>query len=357
MVREPRMSAVSLKASDLDYDLPKDRIAQRPAARRRDSRLLHLPADGSPRHGAFADFPALLNAGDLLVLNETRVIPARFQARRATGGAVEVFLLRRTSAGWEALARPARRLASGEVLRLGDGDASIRVLERLEGGKLLVELSGDEDSAGHSGFWKHGQVPLPPYVHRDPDEADRDRYQTVFARVPGAVAAPTAGLHLDPDALESVRARGVEIARLVLHVGAGTFRPLPDGDLSGVRLDAESYEVPAATLAAVRAAHERGGRVVAVGTTVVRALESLDDEDFLTGSDARGETRLFIRPEDPVRRVDALLTNFHLPKSSLLCLVAAFSGLERILSAYQEAVRERYRFYSYGDATFLEKRA
>ncbi len=359
-----------MRAADFDFDLPPDRIAQVPAARRTGSRLLHLPADGAIVHRRFADLPDLLRAGDLLVLNETRVIPARLDARRETGGAVEVFLVRAEGEVWRALVRPAKRLRVGERLLggvPGSGEASWSMeITALEGGEARVafpDIPAEEILDG----W--GRVPLPPYVRRDPTDEDRERYQTVFARVPGAVAAPTAGLHFDDTTLDAIRERGVEIARLVLHVGPGTFRPLPDGDLEDHVLDEEAYRIPDDLGPAIARAHAVGGRVVAVGTTVVRALEAaarketgsiLPDAPGATASAApipsgAGRTRLFVRPPFRFRVVDCLLTNFHLPKSSLLCLVSAFSGRERILDAYRTAVEEGYRFYSYGDATFLER--
>ncbi|MFN8176661.1 MAG: tRNA preQ1(34) S-adenosylmethionine ribosyltransferase-isomerase QueA [bacterium] len=351
VVPEPRPSpAPSTSAADFDYELPEALIAQHPAPRRADSRLLHLAADAPPRHLRFVDFPALLRPADLLVLNETEVLPARLEAARATGGAVEVLLVRPEGDAWRALLKPARRLRIGETLTGGGGAFRLTVREAGAEGLVAAEGLPMEEI-----LRRFGETPLPPYVRRAATPADRERYQTVYARVPGAVAAPTAGLHFDEAMLAAVAAAGVDVTRLVLHVGPGTFRPLPDGSLEGHVLEAERYEVPAETASAIRAARVRGGRVVAVGTTVVRALESW----ALAGEPATGtcgETRLFIRGAFDFRVVDALLTNFHLPRSSLLCLVAAFSGRERVLAAYAEAVRERYRFYSYGDATFLERR-
>jgi S-adenosylmethionine:tRNA ribosyltransferase-isomerase len=335
-----------VNASDLDYELPEDRIAQRPCPERAGSRLLHLAATGPPVHRRFRELPGLLRRDDVLVLNETRVLPARLELRRASGGAVEALLVRREGGAWRALVRPAKRVRDGEVLEGREGGFTVRV-RAPAGGEALVEFPG-RDGEEVMAHW--GQVPLPPYVRRDPTDDDRVRYQTVYARVEGAVAAPTAGLHFDEDVLRRIEERGVPIARLVLHVGPGTFRPLPEGPLDGHRLDAEPYEIPEATWAAVESARAAAGRVVAVGTTVVRALETA----AATG-ELRGTTDLFVSPPFEFRRVDALVTNFHLPRSSLLCLVAAFSGRERILAAYREAVDAGYRFYSYGDATFLER--
>ncbi len=342
-----------MKASDFWYELPPELVAQHPAPRRRDARLLHLPPAGPPVHRRFPDLPELLRPGDVLVLNETRVVPARLRLARETGGAVELFFLeerapdaqgRRT---WRVLARPAKRLREGETLVAQDGALRVRVLAR-DGDGMIVEAP---PGSAHDVLDRWGDVPLPPYVRRETTPEDRERYQTVYARVPGAVAAPTAGLHLDAEMLEGLRARGVDVARLVLHVGPGTFRPLPETqDLDTVRLDSERFDIPSETVAAMERARAAGGRVVACGTTAVRALETWAREGVATG-----ETSLFVRPPFEFLAVDAMLTNFHLPGSSLLCLVAAFVGRERVLDAYATAVRERYRFYSYGDATFLEK--
>lgn len=296
------------------------------------------------------------------MLNETRVLPARLETRRAAGGAVELFLLEPVEDGaWRALARPLKRLREGEFLDGAAGAFRARITRRDEA-EVRVAFEDGEGRAmdGAAVLEKWGAVPLPPYVRRAPTEEDRVRYQTVFARVPGAVAAPTAGLHFDEPLLEEIRGRGVDIATLVLHVGPGTFRPLPDGDdeLSAIRLDPERYEIPVATQAAVLRARASGGRVVACGTTVVRALETAArdvDRAAKTSAACVGSTTLFIHPPFAFRVVDALVTNFHLPRSSLLCLAAAFAGRERILAAYDLAVREGYRFYSYGDATFLER--
>jgi len=347
----PSSGGAAPRAEDFDYELPEELIAQEPAPRRRDARLLHLPPAGAPVHRTFADLPGLLREGDTLVCNETRVIPARLPLRRASGGAVEVFLVRPESGSWRALLRPAKRLRAGERLE-GEGGFAVEI-EAIEGGSGRVRLRPPPGVSEEEALQAHGQVPLPPYIRRAPRGEDRERYQTVFARAPGAVAAPTAGLHFDDELLRAIAERGVRLARLVLHVGPGTFRPLPEGEIGSHRLDAERFELSAAAVTAVRAARAAGGRVIAVGTTVVRTLETWSragEPDELAG-----ETDLFVRPPFDFRVVDALVTNFHLPRSSLLCLVAALVGRERILSAYAEAVAERYRFYSYGDATFLER--
>jgi S-adenosylmethionine:tRNA ribosyltransferase-isomerase len=335
-----------VNASDFDYDLPPDLVAQEPASERAGSRLLHVPTAGAFAHRSFRDVPDLVRDGDLLVLNETRVVPARLFVERASGGRIEVFLVRRHADGWRALLRPRKRLSEGETL-VGGGGAFTVLVRSIDAEDALVSLDGLEEAEI---FDRFGSVPLPPYVRRAATDEDRTRYQTVFARVPGAVAAPTAGLHFDDALLSAIEARGVRIARLVLHVGPGTFRPLPDGDLAAHRLHAEPYAIPADVWDAVRGTKRAGGRVIAVGTTVVRALEACAAE----GDRLAGETDLFILPPYEFRVVDALITNFHLPRSSLLCLVAAFVGRERILDAYRAAIVERYRFYSYGDAMFLE---
>lgn len=342
-----------MKPSDFSYDLPAELIAQHPLPRRRDARLLHLPAAAPPVHRRFVDFPNLLSPGDVLVLNETRVLPARLQVSRASGGMVELLLLERESVAeekgerWRAMAKPARRIRPDEILSGGGGAFQVRVVERV-GPDVRVEFL---ESGVEKLLERFGEVPLPPYLHREAEPEDRARYQTVFARVAGAVAAPTAGLHFDAEMLNELREKGIETANIVLHVGPGTFRPLPeeDVDLSEVHLDPERFEIPAGTARILESARARGARVIACGTTVARALET-----YARGKD-RGTTSLFIHPPFRFEIVDALLTNFHLPRSSLLCLVCAFAGRERILAAYEEAVRERYRFYSYGDATFLER--
>lgn len=346
-----------VRAEDFDFDLPASLIAQAPAARRTDSRLLVLAGDDAMHHRHFRDLPTLLRPGDLLVRNETRVIPARLRLRRASGGAVEVFLVRREADGWSAFLKPAKRIRAGEELLGvdgGDGDVRVRVTA-VEGGMATVRLPA-RGAAGEAAFLAaHGEIPLPPYIRRDADTADADRYQTVFARDAGAVAAPTAGLHFDEALLAGIEAKGVTIRGLVLHVGPGTFRPLPEGvDLDSHSLEAERFVLPAETAQAVLATRAAGGRVIAVGTTCVRTLETWAARGA-SPEGATGETDLFVRPPFAFGAVDALITNFHLPKSSLLCLVSAFVGWRRVRAAYEEAVAREYRFYSYGDAMFLER--
>ncbi len=348
-----------MKLSDFDYDLPDRLIAQEPAARRDASRLMTVDRrNGAIAHGAFADLPSLLGAGDLLVLNDTRVVPARLRGVKPTGGRVEVLLLERAGGtGREPVhrclldaskpARPGTRIAFGEGL-------SARVLGRSgEGYEIALESeSGDPLEA----FYRQGSVPLPPYISRLEDDPragmDRERYQTVFADRPGAVAAPTAGLHFTPALLDRISAVGARIARLTLHVGPGTFLPVRVENVEEHAMHAEAYELPPSTADAIRETRRAGGRVVAVGTTVVRTLEAAAGADG-TVRPGSGLCDLFIRPGHEFEVVDAMLTNFHLPRSTLLMLVSAFAGRERILAAYAEAVREEYRFYSYGDAMFI----
>jgi S-adenosylmethionine:tRNA ribosyltransferase-isomerase len=334
--------------SDFHYELPDELIARHPAARRRDSRLLQLDGrTGAITDRGFAELPTLLRAGDLLVTNDTRVVPARLYARKDTGGRVEILLERMLGHG-----RVLAQLRSSKPPRIGSG------LELPDGTRATVEgrdeefwtLGFDADPAGI--FEDHGEMPLPPYLRRAVEASDRERYQTVYAQVPGAVAAPTAGLHFDEALLEECRRAGVAIATVTLHIGAGTFQPVRAANLGEHRMHAEFLEVPQSTCLAVAACRERGGRVVAVGTTTVRALETAAQKSDL--EPYVGETTLFITPGYGFRAVDALVTNFHLPESTLLMLVCAFAGRERVLEAYRHAVAARYRFFSYGDAMFVE---
>lgn len=342
-----------------DYHLPPELIAQEPLPDRAASRLLVLDrASGDRTHRAFYDLPDLLAPGDLLVVNRSRVLPARLLGRRPGGGEAEVLLVRRRGPDlWDALLRPGRRLRPGVEVEIAP---AFRV--RVEGpagagdpapaGPLrpvrLLSLDEDPDAA----IERHGHMPLPPYIRRADGDADRERYQTVYAREAGSVAAPTAGLHFTPDLLAELRAREVEVAPIVLHVGPGTFRPVEVQDVRDHRVDPELYTVPAETASAVNRARSEGRRILAVGTTTTRTLESaLDPAGALQPGD--GETELVIRPGHRFTAVDALVTNFHLPRSSLLLLVSAFAGRRNILAAYAEAVRLGYRFYSYGDAMLI----
>lgn len=364
-----------MRVDDLDYSLPPERIAHAPAARREDARLLvlrrpraalqhdvgadddtsieHAPLE----HARMTDLVRFLAPNDLVVVNDTRVLAARLQARRASGGAVEVLFLEPApgdTAQWYALLRAGGRLRAGEELK-GPGGSRLTLGAAEADGRRRVQVEGlPVDELLES----HGQMPLPPYIERqtadDRHEQDRERYQTVYARVPGAVAAPTAGLHLTAALLAALRARGIGVAPLTLHVGLGTFAPIRVDDLDDHPMHSERLVVPQETAQAVARTREKGGRVLAVGTTSVRALEAAAQAAAPGPLAAlRGRTQLLIQPGYRFRVVDALLTNFHLPRSTLLALVCALAGRERILAAYREAIAQHYRFYSYGDAMLI----
>jgi S-adenosylmethionine:tRNA ribosyltransferase-isomerase len=344
---------LSVLISDFDFTLPDSAIAQE-AAPRGESRLLVLAESGAARHRRIADLPELLRPGDLLVVNDTREIPARLFARREEGpggggGRVELLLVeKRDEREWECLVRPGRKALPGTRLRLGD-ELAAEVVARLGDGRRSVRFS----AALEPHLERLGHVPLPPYIKRPDAAADRERYQTIFASRPGAIAAPTAGLHFTPELLERLAAGGVGRATVTLHVGIGTFKPVTVELVHEHRMDEERWEVPEATAAAIAATRARGGRVVAVGTTVVRTLESAaaaHDGEVVAGA---GRTSLFITPGYRFRAVDALVTNFHLPRSTLLLLVCALAGREPVLAAYREAIAAGYRFYSYGDAMLV----
>lgn len=338
--------------SEFHYDLPERLIAQTPLPDRSASRLLRLdgPA-GRIEDLRFSDLPELLAPGDLLVLNDTRVVPARLFGRKSTGGRVEI-LIERVLDAHSALAhvRASKSPKAGAEILL-DGGFGCRVRERRED---LFELEFPGGATVDEVLAAVGHIPLPPYIDRPDRDEDRERYQTVFARTPGAVAAPTAGLHFDDAMLARLEAQGVERAFVTLHVGSGTFLPVRVDDLDRHKMHFEFCEVPAATVETIRAVRERGGRVVAVGTTVVRSLETASLSGELLPY--RGETDLFIRPGFCFRTVDALVTNFHLPESTLLTLVCAFAGYAETMAAYAHAVEREYRFFSYGDAMFLARR-
>ena len=361
-----------MQLSDYDYDLPPDSIAQEAVEPRDRARLLrHHMGRNRTEHGRVRDLPEVLEPGDLLVLNDTRVRPARVFARRSSGGKVEFLFLGPVPAGdtgvWRTMVRPARKLREGECLGVRGAPLQVRALKREvdEQGQPnalwnveLLDASGQVlDEAGVEAACEvMGRMPLPPYIRRggdaDPRHAiDRTRYQTVYAREPGAVAAPTAGLHFTPELLARLDERGVRVASITLHVGLGTFLPITVEDPSEHRMHAEWYRVSAETVAAVGQCRERGGRVVAVGTTSVRALESCAAGGSLRAGE--GLTRLFLHPGCALQCVDGLLTNFHLPRSTLLMLVSALAGRERMLDLYAQAIGEGYRFYSYGDAMLL----
>jgi S-adenosylmethionine:tRNA ribosyltransferase-isomerase len=340
----------AMRTSDFSYRLPAELIAQAPLAERSASRLLCLDGrTGALADRQFRDLPGLLRAGDLLVFNDTRVIPARLHGHKAlSGGRVEV-LVERIIDGEHVLAhvRASKSPPPGTVLRLeGHLDATV---EGRDGDLFRLRFHGPVLEL----LERYGHMPLPPYIRRPDTQQDRDRYQTVFARVPGAVAAPTAGLHFDRDIMQRIRDKGVQTASVTLHVGAGTFQPVRVEDPHSHVMHTELAEVSAETCARIRAARGRGGRVIAVGTTCVRSLETAAAGGRIRPF--RGETRLFITPGYRFRAVDSIITNFHLPESTLLMLVCAFAGFEQTLRAYRHAVEQRYRFYSYGDAMFLER--
>lgn len=338
-----------MQRSDFAYELPRELIAQAPLPERDRSRLLYLGAE-RVEHRCIRDLPDLLAPGDLVVVNDTKVINARLRGVKDSGGTVEI-LVERIEAERVALcqARSSKPLKPGRTLNVPGGRLS--VLER-SGQFFRLEFP----AAVTAFLERHGETPLPPYIERAAGPCDSHRYQTVYAANPGAVAAPTAGLHFSQALFDLLAAGGVQVAELTLHVGAGTFQPIRSDDISKHRMHAERYDIPKSTAAAIRACRKAGHRVVAVGTTVVRALEAAagDLGEVCAGS---GETNLFVTPGYRFRAVDALLTNFHLPESTLLMLVCAFAGQERVLAAYASAVAQSYRFFSYGDAMFTERRA
>ena len=346
--------------SAFDYDLPPDRIARYPAARRDESRLLVLDrATGGIAHRRFRDLVEYVRPGDALVLNETRVLPARLVGRKPTGAPAEVLLLHPApgpggelpadwgaATDWVALVRPGSKLKPGRVVDIAH-DLRVQILDSAPDGARIVRLL--TTLPARDALARHGRVPLPPYLGREPEPADAERYQTVYARSDGSVAAPTAGLHFTPELLATLEAAGVRLVRVVLHVGPGTFRPVEEEDPARHRMHAEWYHVPEEAAAALNEARAAGGALWAVGTTVVRTLETVAGPDGRIAP-GRGWTDLFIRPPYRFRAVDRLITNFHLPRSTLLMLVAAFGGYEPVMRAYREACAAGYRFYSYGDA-------
>ena len=344
--------------SDFDYELPPELIAQEPLPERDASRLLVLNRmTGAVSHRTFRDLPELLRGGDCLVQNDTRVMPARLLGKRkGSTKDVEILLTRPIGgvtqpSGFEALVRPARKLPPGAVVEVGG--IEIEIVEELDARRRIVRCPPEFDIA--SFLDKEGHIPLPPYIRREDAESDRDRYQTVYAEHTGAVAAPTAGLHFTPNLLGEIESRGLFITRLTLHVGPGTFLPVLEEDPVRHKMEREFYRIPASAAYTIGRTRRSGGRIVAVGTTVVRALETAARlEEGVWGMAAdEGWTETFIHPPYAFKIVDALVTNFHLPRSTLLMLVAAFAGRENILAAYREAVAERYRFYSYGDAMLI----
>ncbi len=338
-----------MRRADFGFELPEELIAQYPTARRGDSRLLQLSRrDGALHDLHFSDFPGLLAPGDLLVFNDTRVIPARLLGHKASGGKVELLLERLLDRQRALVMLRSSKSPAPDTLLHFEGGVRVRVLARRDN-FFKVEFEGETPALEL--LEQHGHMPLPPYIRRADTHLDQGRYQTVYARQPGAVAAPTAGLHFDQAMLGRLKQDGVEFGYLTLHVGAGTFQPVREDDLSRHAMHAEYLHVSEELCAQIRAAKAKGGRVVGVGTTTLRALESA----ALSGELApfEGETRLFITPGFQFRVLDALLTNFHLPESTLLMLVSAFADRESVLRAYRHAVAARYRFFSYGDAMFI----
>ncbi|MBQ8952734.1 MAG: tRNA preQ1(34) S-adenosylmethionine ribosyltransferase-isomerase QueA [Clostridia bacterium] len=340
-----------MKTSDFMYDLPEERIAQTPVEPRDHSRLMVVDrATGAIEHRHFYDITDYLRPGDALVINETRVIPARLIGERSGGGVCELLLLKQLGPKtWETLARPGRRLRPGAEVRFGGGRLTARILSETDAGGRVVEFTCE--GSFEAALDELGEMPLPPYIHEKLE--DRERYQTVYARQDGSAAAPTAGLHFTPQLLDKIRAMGVEIIPILLHVGLGTFRPVKAEDIDDHVMHSEFYEVTEEAAARLNAVRARGGRIIAVGTTSVRTLES--------AAAARGHvepgsgwTNIFIKPGYEYKMVDCLITNFHLPGSTLIMLVSAFMGRERTLAAYELAVRENYRFFSFGDAMFIK---
>lgn len=340
-----------MRVSDFDYELPEAAIAQRPAKPRDASRLMVLHrATGAVEHRIFRDLPGYLVPGDVLVVNDSRVVPARlFGEKEGTGGSVELLLLERRSLDtWEALVRPGRRVRPGARLVFGGGLLRARVVDSTPAGGRVIAF--EYEGLFEELLRRLGEMPLPPYIKEKLD--DPERYQTVYAREEGSKAAPTAGLHFTPELLDAIRQRGVAVVSLTLHVGLGTFRPVTAETVEGHTMHAEYFRVPEETAAAVNGARERGRRVVAVGTTAVRTLESVADErGRIRAGD--GWTDIFIYPGYRFKAVDAMVTNFHLPRSTLLMLVCAFAGRERTLAAYGTAIAYGYRFYSFGDAMLI----
>jgi S-adenosylmethionine:tRNA ribosyltransferase-isomerase len=347
---------------EFDFELPPELIAQEPAPQRTDARLLVLPRrSGELIHSRIRELPSFLSPGDLLVVNDTRVLPARLLGHRVpSGGAVECLLVSPVDRAnpseqlWEALVHPGQKLKPGaRVVFAGSATIQSEILERRFHGRRLVRLWTDDGSPLDAAVDAIGHVPLPPYIRRPDRESDRERYQTVFAREGGSVAAPTAGLHFNPALLTALEERGVQRAAVTLHVGYGTFAPVRVEHIEDHQVAAEHFDIGVAAASSISRAKDEGRRVIAVGTTVTRTLESVARSHEGRIVPASGTTDLFISPGFAFQAVDVLLTNFHLPRSSLLMLVAAFAGLDRVLAAYRVAVAERYRFYSYGDAMLI----
>lgn len=351
-----------MRLEELDFDFPEELIAQEPVEPRDACRLMYLPAGGGRSHHLFSELPRLLHAGDCLVLNDSRVLPARLEARRSSGGRVEVLFLRpeatETGGGerWEVLARPSHRLRPGDTLLLAGGEELLLDTSVGEGRWIVQAPPG---RAVIALMEQYGRLPLPPYIKQYP--AEPSSYQTVFAHAPGSAAAPTAGLHFTRESLAVLRQEGAKIVYVTLHVGLDTFQPIREPIVEEHRIHRESFSVTAAALETIRATRREGERIVAVGTTVTRVLETLSQwgklNDDVAGRSVGGMTDIFITPGYDFRAVDALLTNFHLPRSSVLALVMAFAGSARLRAAYAEAIALRYRFFSFGDAMLIDAEA
>ena len=338
-----------MRLSDFDYVLPPEAVAQHPAPSRSESRLMALDRhSGDVSHHVFNDLPGLLRAGDLVVVNDTKVRAARLYCRKPTGGRVEVLLVEPDGDDWLALAQANKPLKPGVELTVEGCEARLTIVDRPADGMVRVHLDGDVEAIAE----EFGQLPLPPYMGRPAGPQDAERYQTIFARADrlGSVAAPTAGLHFTPELVRALEDKGVRTTEVTLHVGPGTFLPVRTDDLAEHSMHAERFQLPPAAATAIAETRRSGGRVVAVGTTVTRVLETVAD----ASRPGSGSTDLFIRPGFSFRHVDALITNFHLPRSTLLMLVCAYAGRERVLRAYSHAVEAGYRFYSYGDAMLIQ---
>ena len=340
-----------MKKSDFYFDLPEELIAQTPLEKRDSSRLLHLGrTSGEISHQHFYNVIDHLNEGDCLVLNDSRVMPARLYGTRSTGGSIEVVLLRDLGGGkWECLTRPGKKTRPGAIINFGDGELSATVTDVIEDGNRIIQFS-------YEGIFleildRLGKMPLPPYIKAELN--DRERYQTVYSREIGSAAAPTAGLHFTEELLDRIRAKGVRVCFVTLHVGLGTFRPVKEEDILDHEMHSEFCMIPQETADAINETKANGGRVIAVGTTSCRTLESFAEEDGFMSAKS-GWTKIFIYPGYKFKCIDALITNFHLPESTLIMLISAFAGRDNILDAYNTAVKERYRFFSFGDAMMIE---
>jgi S-adenosylmethionine:tRNA ribosyltransferase-isomerase len=345
-----------MKLLDFDYFLPEELIARYPLEKREGSRLLSVHRKSqSVEDKRFTDINDLLKAGDVLVLNETKVIPARLLGTRvSTGASVEVFLLHKQadrSDTWAVLAAPAKKVKKGEIVRFSD-ELECEVQQEKEAGERIVRFRSMA-LAVEDALDKIGKMPIPPYLHRASEEIDKERYQTVFARIRGAVAAPTASLHFTEELLSAIEKKGVKIAKVLLHVGMGTFKPVEAEDIREHKMHSEEYEVSGESADIINSARKNGGRIIAVGTTAARTLETASDGKGIVHP-ASGETSIYIYPPYRFKAVDALLTNFHQPRSTLLMMISALAGYELIMKAYRHAIEERYRFLSYGDAMFIE---